>query len=483
MMARPFDKLRTSPAHHKSEISGLSLKQLSEGVEKGDFSAVEVLQAFLKKIAEKEADLNAFITVNSAGALAAAKKIKKGQKGKLLGVPIALKDNISTKGLRTTAGSKIIEDYLPPYHATVVSKLLKEGAVVLGKTNMDEFAMGSSTENSAYGVVHNPHDLTRVPGGSSGGSAAAVAAHLAPAALGTDTGGSIKQPAAFCGVVGLRPTYGAVSRYGVIALTSSLDQVGPLARTVADARTIFEVIAGQDPYDATSVEMIRSEPKTLKNLKIGLPREYFGEGLDSAVAERVKKVGEFLEKQGAEVQEVSLPHTHYGLAVYYIITPSEVSANLARFDGIRYGVRVQDPFIEKLVSNSRGKGFGSEPKRRIILGTFALSSGYADQYYLRAAKVRTLIARDFAQAFEQVDLLLTPTAPTTAFKIGEKKDPLSMYLSDIFTIPANLAGLPGLSVPAGKIKDLPVGVQLLAPKFSEGRLFNVGEVIEREKWS
>ena len=466
-----------------SEITELSLKQIAEGVRGGNFSAIEVLQAFLKNIAEKEDDLNAFITVNSKGALTQAKEIKKGQQGRLLGVPVALKDNISTRGLRTTAGSKIIEDYIPPYNATVVAKLLAEGAIILGKTNMDEFAMGSSTENSAYGVTHNPHDLTRVPGGSSGGSAAAVAARLAPTALGTDTGGSIKQPAAFCGVVGLRPTYGAVSRYGVIALTSSLDQVGPLAKTVEDARTIFEVIAGKDPYDATGVEMASEEPKKLESLRIGIPKEYLGEGLDPAIAEMVKKVGEFLEKQGAAIQEVSLPHTHYGLAVYYIITPSEVSSNLARFDGIRYGVRVEDSSIEELVSRSRGKGFGSEPKRRIILWPFALSSGYADQYYLRAAKVRTLIAQDFARAFEKVDLLLTPTAPTTAFKIGEKKDPLSMYLSDIFTIPANLAGLPGLSVPVGTIKNLPVGVQLLGPKFSENMLFDVGEAIERKKWS
>jgi len=466
-----------------SDITEFSLEKIAEGVRKGDFSAVEVLQAFLGNIAEKENDLNAFITVNSAGALDQAKKVKKGQKGRLLGVPIALKDNISTRGLRTTAGSKIIEDYIPPYNATVVAKLLAEGAVILGKTNMDEFAMGSSTENSAYGVTHNPHDLARVPGGSSGGSAAAVAARLTPAALGTDTGGSIKQPAAFCGVVGLRPTYGAVSRYGVIALTSSLDQVGSLAKTVADARIVFEVISGKDPYDATSVETVSKAPKELKGLRIGIPKEYFSEGLDPEIAARVRKVGEFLEKQGSAVQEVSLPHTAYGLAVYYIITPSEVSSNLARFDGIRYGVRVENSSIEELVGRSRGKGFGSEPKRRIILGTFALSSGYADQYYLRAAKVRTLIAQDFAKAFEKVDLLLTPTAPTTAFKIGEKKDPLSMYLSDIFTIPANLAGLPGLSVPAGMVQNLPVGVQLLGPKFSENMLFEVGEVIEKEKWS
>ena len=465
-----------------SGITELSLAKIAEGVREGNFSAVDVLQSFLKKIAEKEDDLNAFITVNSAGALAQAKKVKKGQQGRLLGVPIALKDNISTRGLRTTAGSKIIEDYIPSYNATVVAKLLAEGAIILGKTNMDEFAMGSSTENSAYGVTHNPHDLARVPGGSSGGSAAAVAARLAPAALGTDTGGSIKQPAAFCGVVGLRPTYGVVSRYGVIALTSSLDQVGSLAKTVADVRTVFEVIAGRDPYDATSVEAVSKAPKELKSLRIGIPKEYFGEGLDPEIAARVKKVGEFLEKQGTTVEEVSLPHNGYGLAVYYIITPSEVSSNLARFDGIRYGVRVENSSIEELVSRSRGKGFGSEPKRRVILGTFSLSSGYADQYYLRAAKVRTLIAQDFERAFEKVDLLLTPTAPTTAFKIGEKKDPLSMYLSDVFTIPANLAGLPGLSVPAGTVKNLPVGVQLLGPKFSENMLFEVGEAIEKEKW-
>lgn len=466
-----------------SEISELSLKQITDGVRSGDFSAVEVLQSFLKEIANKEDDLNAFITVNSEGALAQAKGVKKGQRGQLLGVPIALKDNISTQGLRTTAGSKIIEDYIPPYNATVVAKLRAEGAIILGKTNMDEFAMGSSTENSAYGVTHNPYDLTRVPGGSSGGSAAAVAARLAPAALGTDTGGSIKQPASFCGVVGLRPTYGAVSRYGIIALTSSLDQVGALARTVEDARTVFEVIAGKDPYDATSVEAVSREPKKLASLRIGIPKEYLSEGLDPEIAERVRKVGEFLEKQGVTVREVSLPHTHYGLAVYYIITPSEVSSNLARFDGIRYGLRTEGSSIEELVSKSRGEGFGSEPKRRIILGTFALSSGYADQYYLRAVKVRTMIAQDFAKAFEKVDLLLTPTAPTTAFKIGEKKDPLSMYLSDIFTIPANLAGLPGLSVPVGTHQKLPVGVQLIGPKFSEELLFQVGEKIEEGQWS
>ncbi len=465
------------------EITNLSLKQLSQGVATGEFSAVEVLQAFLKKIAEKERRLNAFITVNSEGALKAAQAIKRGGKGKLLGVPLAIKDNISTKGLRTTAGSKIIENYIPPYNATVIEKVLREGAIILGKTNLDEFAMGSSTENSAYGVTKNPADLTRVPGGSSGGSAAAVAAGMAPAALGTDTGGSIRQPAAFCGVVGFRPTYGAVSRYGVIALTSSLDQVGPLTRTVADARYLFEIIRGKDPYDATTVNV--PSPATKKGkLRVGLPQEYFsGKGLDPRVGARVQEAAQYLVERGMVVEEISLPHTEYGLPVYYILTPSEASANLARFDGVRFGHQAVAESLEAFYLRSRGEGFGAEPKRRIILGTFALSSGYAEQYYLRAARARTLIGDDFRKAFQKVDLILAPVTPTTAFKIGEKKDPLSMYLSDIFTIPANLAGLPGISVPVGTLAGLPVGVQLIGPQFSEERLFAVGELLEENRWS
>jgi len=466
-----------------NSISELSLQDLAEGIRAGKLGAVEVLQAFLKEIDRREDSLNAFITVASEEALAASKQIKKGQKGKLLGVPLAIKDNISTRGIRTTAGSKIIEEYIPPYSATVINKILGEGAVILGKTNCDEFAMGSSTENSAYGPTRNPHDEARVPGGSSGGSAAAVAAGMAPAGLGTDTGGSIKQPAAFCGVVGLRPTYGSVSRYGVLALTSSLDQVGTLAKTVADARYLLSVISGKDPYDATTVELNPTKKVGIKDLRIGIPKEYFLEGLDKEIAERIRQTGEILEDRGAKVEEISLPHTQYGLAVYYIITPSEVSSNLARFDGIRYGRREKASAIEELVSKSRGRGFGDEPKRRIILGTFALSSGYADQYYLKAAQMRTLVARDFAAAFSKVDLILTPTTPTTAFKVGEKKDPLSMYLSDIFTIPANLAGLPGLSVPVGTVGGLPVGAQLIGPKFSEETLFAVGELLEEERWS
>lgn len=473
-----------------NDLSNLSLEQLAQGVRGKKFSPVEVLQAFLQRIEKEEPRLNAFISVFAKEALAAAQKVKPGGKGlpagrqgKLLGVPLAIKDNIATRGLRTTAGSKIIENFIPPYNATVIEKVLSEGALILGKTNLDEFAMGSSTENSAYGVTKNPHDLTRVPGGSSGGSATAVAARLAPAALGTDTGGSIRQPAAFCGVVGLRPTYGAVSRYGVIALTSSLDQVGPLAKTVKDARLLFEVIRGRDPYDATTVESDFSKVPEMENLRVGLPKEYFGPGLDAGIEKRVREVAEFLGGRGATVKDISLPHTEYGLSVYYIITPSEASTNLARFDGIRFGYQAPAEDLLELYVRSRGEGFGAEPKRRIILGTFALSSGYADQYYLRAAKARTLIARDFEDAFQKVDVILAPTTPTTAFKIGEKSDPLSMYLSDIFTIPANLAGLPGLAVPAGSSKNLPVGVQLIGPKFSEELLFRMGETVEEGRWS
>lgn len=466
-----------------NDLSNLSLEQLAQGVRGKKFSPVEVLQAFLQRIEKEEPRLNAFISVFAKEALAAAQKVKPGGKGKLEGIPLAIKDNIATRGLRTTAGSKIIENFVPPYNATVIEKVLSEGALILGKTNLDEFAMGSSTENSAYGVTKNPHDLTRVPGGSSGGSATAVAARLAPAALGTDTGGSIRQPAAFCGVVGLRPTYGAVSRYGVIALTSSLDQVGPLAKTVKDARLLFEVIRGRDPYDATTVESDFSKVPEMEDLRVGLPKEYFGPGLDAGIEKRVREVAEFLGGRGATVKDISLPHTEYGLSVYYIITPSEASTNLARFDGIRFGYQAPAEDLLELYVRSRGEGFGAEPKRRIILGTFALSSGYADQYYLRAAKARTLIARDFEDAFQKVDVILAPTTPTTAFKIGEKSDPLSMYLSDIFTIPANLAGLPGLAIPAGSSKNLPVGVQLIGPKFSEELLFRMGETVEEGRWS
>lgn len=478
-----------------TDFAKLSLKELAEGIAKKRFSAVEVLQFFLQNIEKDELQLNAFITVDSEKALASAKKVKPGGLGKLLGVPIGIKDNMVTKGLRTTAGSKMLDNFIPPYSATVVNKLEEEGAIILGKTNCDEFAMGSSTENSAYGPTHNPYDRQKVSGGSSGGSAAAVAANLAPAALGSDTGGSIRQPAAFCGVVGLRPTYGAVSRYGLIAMASSLDQVGPITKTVEDAKYLFEIIRGKDPYDATSTCWVEKERKEMKEIKVGLPKEYFdagkassgeagasfGEGLDPKIAERVKSAAKFLEGQGAQIEEVSLPQTQYGLPIYYIIVPAEVSSNLARYDGIRYGFRSKEENLSNLYFESRGTGFGEEVKRRIILGTFALSAGYADQYYVSATKARTLIVQDFEKVFEKVDLLLAPTTPTTAFGIGVKKDPLSMYLSDIYTIPANLAGLPSLSIPVGKINRLPVGAQLIGPKFSEDLLFEVGGVVE--KWS
>lgn len=462
------------------EIAELSIKELRTGIAKKRFSAKEAVLAFLKRIDQLEDDLNAFITICAKEALREAKKLdRSARRGKLCGIPIALKDNIVTRDLRTTAGSAILKEFIPPYSAAVVEKLLAEGAIILGKTNMDEFAMGASTENSFFGPTRNPRDLSRVPGGSSGGSAAAVAARLAPIALGSDTGGSVRQPAAFCGVVGLRPTYGAVSRYGLISMASSLDQIGPLARTVEDAQFIFEIIRGYDPYDATTIERPKFKQKELKMLKIGVPKEYFGEGLDKNVRERVETAIGFLEETGAGVDPVSLPHTEYGIPTYYLIVPSEVSSNLGRYDGIRFGLSVKDKDLLSLYFRSRGEGFGVEVKRRIALGTFALSSGYFDQYYLKAARVRTLIVRDFERAFKKVDLLITPTVPTTAFKLGEKEEPLSMYLADVFTIPASLAGLPALNVPVGFVNGLPVGIQLIGPRFSETLLFEVGKVIEK----
>ena len=461
------------------EITELSLKQLRRGITRKEISAKEVINAFLRRIDRLESKLNAFITVSAEEALREAKKFDKGKKrGKLGGVPIAIKDNIITKGLQTTAGSMILKGFIPPYNATVTQKLLGEGAIILGKTNMDEFAMGSSTERSAFGPTHNPFDLSRVPGGSSGGSAAAVAARLAPAALGSDTGGSVRQPAAFCGIVGLRPTYGTVSRYGLIAMASSLDQIGPMARDVGDTRLLFEAICGQDSFDATTVA-VNFQARVKKPKVIGLPKEYFGPGLERGVRQKIDEVVSSLEEVGVKVASVSLPHTQYGIPAYYLIVPSEVSANLARYDGIRYGLSIRDKDLTSIYFKTRGRGFGPEVKRRIVLGTFALSSGYFEAYYLKAAKVRTLIVQDFAKAFKKVDLLLTPTAPTVAFKIGEKEDPLSMYLADIFTIPSSLAGIPALNVPVGFGGGLPVGVQLIGPRFTEPLLFGVGEMIEQ----
>jgi len=447
----------------------------------GETTSVALTEALLARIEKLNPQLNAFLHVATDSALqqasAADARIKAGRATPLTGLPLGIKDLICVKDMPATAGSLILKGYQPPYNATVVEKLLDAGVVILGKTNTDEFGMGSSTENSAYGPTRNPWDVSRVPGGSSGGSAAAVSAGLALAALGTDTGGSLRQPGAMCGVVGLKPSYGRVSRYGLIAFASSLDQAGVLARTAEDAATIFQAIAGNDPHDGTSVpnavpDYAAEINKDIKGLRIGLPKEYFIEGLQPAIAEAVRSAVQLLEAQGAVVREVSLPNTKLALSTYYIIAPAEASANLARFDGIRFGPRAHAATLWDEYRQTRGQGFGPEVKRRIMLGTYALSTGYYDAYYLQAQKVRTLIKSDFDKAFKDVDVIACPTAPTTAFKIGEKvNDPLAMYLEDVFTLPASLAGIAGLSVNCGFDADhLPIGLQLLSPAFTEERL-------------
>jgi aspartyl-tRNA(Asn)/glutamyl-tRNA(Gln) amidotransferase subunit A len=411
-------------------------------------------------------------------------------KSPLHGIPIAIKDVLAVAGMPATAGSKILEGFRPPYTATAVKRLQDAGAIVIGKTNTDEFAMGSSTEHSAYGVTHNPWELSRVPGGSSGGSAAAVAARVVPAALGTDTGGSVRQPASFCGVTGLKPTYGRVSRYGLIAFGSSLDCVGAFGRSAEDVAVIFEIMAGRDPLDATSADKQGDSPSTtfhpaqgesLQGMRIGVPREYFIEGMQAEVQEKTRAAIAQLETLGAEVSEISLPHTEYALPVYYILAPAEASANLARFDGVRYGPRAEADSLRDVFFKTRGQKFGAEVTRRIMLGTYALSAGYYDAYYGQAQKVRTLIKRDFETAFEQVDLIACPATPTTAFVIGTHKgDPLSMYLEDVFTLPASLAGVPGISFPVGfDGKGLPVGMQLIAPHFREDLLFKATHIYQQ----
>jgi len=405
---------------------------------------------------------------------------------RLAGVPVAIKDVMTTRGVRTTAGSKILDNFIPPYDCTAVARLEAEGAILLGKLNCDEFAMGSSNENSAYGPVHNPRDVTRVPGGSSGGSAAAVAAGMAVATLGSDTGGSIRQPASFCGVVGLMPTYGRVSRYGLIAFASSLDHIGPLTRTVEDAAIMLSVIAGHDPMDSTSAKVpvpdyVAEISKPVRGLKLGVPKEYFAEGLDAEVRTAVENAIQQLASQGAEIIPISLPHTSYAVPAYYVIATAEASANLARFDGVRYGFRSANAkSLAQMYRNTRDEGFGAEVKRRIMLGTYALSSGYYDAYYLKAQKVRTLLARDFENAFQKVDAIVTPTAPTAAFKLGEKSDdPLAMYLADIYTVTADLVGIPGISVPCGQTKTgLPIGLQILGKHFDEGTVLRVAQAVE-----
>jgi len=464
-----------------------SVADIARRIAAGEVTAAEVTKAFVARIARIDPELGAYLFVDEGGAWAQAELIDRKRAdneplGPLAGVPIALKDMIVTNGVATTAGSKILEGWLPPYDATVVEKLRAAGAVILGKVNCDEFGMGSSTERSAYKKTMNPWDPKRVPGGSSGGSAAAVAAGLCAASLGTDTGGSIRQPAAFCGVVGLKPTYGRVSRYGIVAFASSLDQVGPLTHTVADAALVLQAIAGHDPRDSTSLP---SAPPTfsaeggVSGLKIGLPKEYFAGEIDADVRTALAAAVAALKDKGATIVEVSLPHTELALPAYYIVAPAEASSNLARYDGIRYGKRAEALDLMSLYTHTRGERFGPEVKRRIMLGTYALRSGYYDAYYKKAQQIRTLIKRDFDEAFTQCDVLLTPTTPTPAYELGAKSTPLEMYLGDIFTLACNLAGLPGMSVPCGLTSTgLPVGAQLLGKALDEATLLRTGAVIE-----
>ncbi len=480
-----------------SDLVRLSAAELASALAAGDVSSVEVTRAHLDRIGAVDSAVHAFLHVDPVGALAQAaaadaRRADDDNFPELLGVPVAVKDILTTKGLPTTAGSRILDGWAPPYDATVVTRLRKGGQPILGKTNMDEFAMGSSTEHSAFGPSHNPWDLDRIPGGSGGGSAAAVSAFEAPLAIGTDTGGSIRQPGAVTGTVGVKPTYGGVSRYGLIALASSLDQAGPVARTVLDAALLHDVIGGHDPLDSTSIDTqwpsmaAAARAGDVAGLRVGVVKELGGEGYQVGVQARFEETLTLLVDAGAELVEVSCPHFELALAAYYLILPSEASSNLAKFDAMRYGMRVAPegaafPSAEEVMRATREAGFGDEVKRRIILGTFALSSGYYDAYYGQAQKVRTLISRDFEAAFAQADVLVSPTAPTTAFRIGEKvDDPLAMYLNDIATIPANLAGVPGMSLPSGLAREdgLPTGFQILAPALQDARLYAVGAALE-----
>jgi aspartyl-tRNA(Asn)/glutamyl-tRNA(Gln) amidotransferase subunit A len=474
-----------------SELVRLSADETARRIAARDVSAVEVAESHLARIDEVDARVHAFLHVDRDGALAQARRVDAGEvTGPLAGVPLALKDVIVTRGLPTTAGSRILEGWRPPYDATIVERMRAAGIVVLGKTNMDEFAMGSSTEHSAYGPTRNPWDLNRTPGGSGGGSSAAVASYQAPLGIGTDTGGSIRQPAAVTGTVGAKPTYGGVSRFGLIAFSSSLDQAGPCARTVLDAALLHEVIAGHDPRDSTSIDapvpavVAAARDADVSGMRVGVVSQFKGDGYQAGVLARFAEAVATLEKLGAEVVEVSCPHFDYALPAYYLIAPSEASSNLARYDAMRYGLRLGDDdamSAEEVMAVTRDAGFGNEVKRRIILGTYALSAGYYDAYYGQAQKVRTLIARDFAAAFELVDVLVSPTTPTTAFPLGERvDDPMSMYLADLCTIPSNLYGGPALSVPCGLSADdgLPVGCQVMAPVQSDDRMYRVAAAIE-----
>lgn len=478
-------------------LNELTIRAARLKLDNGEITSLELTKDCLAKIKELNPKLNAVLTVCEDSALVEAteadKRIKAGETNDLLGIPYLCKDIIMTKGIRTTAASKILENYIAPYDATVIKKLKAAGAVLLGKTNLDEFAHGVSTENSAYGVTKNPLDLSRVPGGSSGGSAAAVAANMCLFALGSDTGGSIRQPASFCGIFGLKPSYGRVSRFGLLSMTSSTDVIGPLAKTAYDAALVLKTIAGRDGLDASSApeeiiayekEIVSNDVKPLAGMKVGLPKEYFLTGLNPEVAARINEVAKKLEAAGAKLVEVSLPYTEYGVPVYYIITPSEVSSNLARFDGIGWGLAKNEAKdLQDFYKSNRGVGFGPEAKRRIMLGTYALSAGYYDAYYKKAQAVRTLIVADFNKAFKTVDVLLTPTSPHPAFRIGEKVDDiLAMYLEDIFVTGASLAGLPAMSVPAGNVKteagnEMPIGAQIIAPRLQEGRIFKFAGVL------
>ncbi len=473
------------------DVNELTIAKAFNLLEEGKVTSYELAQALLERIKKLDPKIKAFLYVNEEWTLSQAKeadeKRKNGERGRLLGIPLSIKDNILIKGHPTTCASKILQNYLAPYDAYVITKLKKEGAIFLGKTNLDEFAMGSSTENSGFFPTKNPWDLERVPGGSSGGSAAATVCRMGLGSLGSDTGGSIRQPASFCGVVGMKPTYGLVSRFGLVAFASSLDQIGPFGLTVEDTALLLEVIAGHDTYDSTSAKVdMPSFTQRLKEgkkvkFKIGVPKEYLLDGLHPEVEQNFKEMLSLLIKLGHQVKEISLPHTKYAVAVYYIIAPAEAASNLARYDGVKYGLRVEGRNLLEMYKKSRAHGFGREVKRRIMLGTYALSAGYYEAFYLKASKVRTLIKQDFLEAFKEVDLLVTPVSPTPPFKLGEKTaDPLQMYLSDIFTIPVNLAGLPGLSLPSGYTQTgLPLGLQIIGAHFKDDLVLTLAYQLEK----
>ncbi|MBI4654395.1 MAG: Asp-tRNA(Asn)/Glu-tRNA(Gln) amidotransferase subunit GatA [Nitrospirae bacterium] len=472
------------------KLYNLTISKAREAISKGEVSPSELVNAIFKRIEDVEEKIKAYVTLTKVRAIEEAKQrgidIKKGIKKELAGIPLAIKDNICTEGVRTTCSSRILENFIPPYESTVTRRLKEEGYILIGKTNLDEFAMGSSTENSAFGATKNPWDISRIPGGSSGGSASAVASGECIAALGSDTGGSIRQPAALCGVVGLKPTYGSVSRYGLVAFASSLDQIGPITKDVRDSAILLNIISGHDPLDSTSAPI--SVPdfesvlgKDIKGIKIGIPKEYFIEGMDKEVESSVMNAVKRLEDIGAIPVNITLPHTDYAVATYYILASSEASSNLARYDGVKYGFRAEGKDLMDMYMKTRAKGFGTEVKRRIMLGTYALSAGYYEAYYGKAQHVRTLIKRDFEKVFETVDIIITPTTPTPAFKIGEKvDDPLQMYLSDIFTISVNLAGIPAISIPCGfSSQNLPIGMQIIGRHFNEETILKVAYAYEQ----